>query len=80
MKSMMKNGLQKGLGALLAGRAEKFGGDRQAGVRDLLSEKQPSQRMSEPKEIGQLAAWLCHPIAHNITGTAIPIEGGWTSQ
>lgn len=61
-------------------RAEKFGGDRQAGVRDLLSEKQPSQRMSEPKEIGQLAAWLCHPITHNITGTAIPIEGGWTSQ
>ena len=31
-------------------------------------------------EIGQLVAWLCHPIAHNITGSAIPIEGGWTSQ
>jgi 3-hydroxybutyrate dehydrogenase len=36
--------------------------------------------MSKPSEIGQLCAWLCHPVAHNITGSAIPIEGGWTSQ
>lgn len=61
-------------------RAAAFNGDREAGVRDLLREKQPSQRMSTPAEIGQLTAWLCHPIAHNITGSAIPIEGGWTSQ
>jgi 3-hydroxybutyrate dehydrogenase len=49
-------------------------------VRELLREKQPSLRTSKPAEIGQLVAWLCHPIAHNITGSAIPIEGGWTSQ
>jgi 3-hydroxybutyrate dehydrogenase len=61
-------------------RAMACGGDREAGVRDLLREKQPSQRTSKPAEIGQLVAWLCHPIAHNITGSAIPIEGGWTSQ
>jgi 3-hydroxybutyrate dehydrogenase len=61
-------------------RAAAFNGDREAGVRDLLREKQPSQRTSQPAEIGQLTAWLCHPIAHNITGSAIPIEGGWTSQ
>ncbi|MCA3001930.1 MAG: 3-hydroxybutyrate dehydrogenase [Burkholderiales bacterium] len=61
-------------------RAARHGGDREAGVRELLQEKQPSLRTSKPAEIGQLAAWLCHPIAHNITGSAIPIEGGWTSQ
>jgi 3-hydroxybutyrate dehydrogenase len=61
-------------------RAAAFGGDRAAGERDLLKEKQPSMRTSLPSEIGELAAWLCHPIAHNITGTAIPIDGGWTSQ
>ena len=61
-------------------RAAALGGDREAGVRELLREKQPSLRTSKPAEIGQLAAWLCHPIAHNITGSAIPIEGGWTSQ
>ena len=61
-------------------RAAALNGDREAGVRELLREKQPSQRTSKPAEIGQLVAWLCHPIAHNITGSAIPIEGGWTSQ
>ncbi|OHC71484.1 MAG: 3-hydroxybutyrate dehydrogenase [Rhodocyclales bacterium RIFCSPLOWO2_02_FULL_63_24] len=64
----------------IAARAASFGGDREAGIRDLVSEKQPSRRMSAPAEIGQLTAWLCHPIAHNITGTSIPVEGGWTSQ
>ena len=61
-------------------RAEKYGGDRNRGVADLLSEKQPSKRMTEPSELGDLAAWLCHRAAHNITGAAIPVDGGWTSQ
>ena len=57
-----------------------YGGDLDAGMREFLKEKQPSMRTSKPAEIGQLVVWLCHPIAHNITGTAIPIDGGWTSQ
>ena len=61
-------------------RATQFGGDRDKGIADLLSEKQPSQRLSDPSEIGALALWLCAPIAHNVTGTAIPIDGGWTAQ
>ncbi|MCI2399009.1 3-hydroxybutyrate dehydrogenase [Aliiroseovarius subalbicans] len=61
-------------------RAEAFGGDRDKGIADLLSEKQPSQRTSDPAEIGALALWLCDPIAHNVTGTTIPIDGGWTAQ
>ncbi len=64
----------------IAMRAAKQGGDRDAGVRDLLSEKQPSGRMTAPEEIGQLALWLCHPAAHNLTGASIPVDGGWTSQ
>ena len=61
-------------------RAKAHGGDRAAGVADLLSEKQPSQRMARPEDIGALALYLCSPHAHNITGTAIPIDGGWTAQ
>ncbi len=61
-------------------RAEAHGGDRDAGVADLLSEKQPSLRMSDPAEIGALALWLCNPLAHNVTGATIPIDGGWTAQ
>ena len=61
-------------------RVDKHDGDRVAGIADLLSEKQPSQRMSTPGDIGALALWLCNPAAHNITGTAIPVDGGWTAQ
>jgi 3-hydroxybutyrate dehydrogenase len=61
-------------------RVDQHGGDRAAGIADLLSEKQPSQRMSTPSDIGALALWLCNPAAHNITGTAIPVDGGWTAQ
>lgn len=55
-------------------------GDRVAGVADLLSEKQPSHRMSTPEEIGAVAVFLCSRAAHNITGASIPVDGGWTAQ
>jgi 3-hydroxybutyrate dehydrogenase len=61
-------------------RVDQFNGDRAAGIADLLSEKQPSRRMSTPNDIGALALWLCNPAAHNVTGTAIPVDGGWTAQ
>lgn len=61
-------------------RAAAHGGDRDAGIAELLAEKQPSQRTSDPSEIGALALWLCNPVAHNITGTSIPVDGGWTAQ
>lgn len=61
-------------------RAERFGGDRDAGIADLLAEKQPSRRTSQPEEVGALALWLAHSMSHNITGAAIPIDGGWTAQ
>jgi 3-hydroxybutyrate dehydrogenase len=61
-------------------RAAQFGGDREAGIRDLLHEKQPSGRTSTPDEIAQTVLWLCDPAAHNLTGAAIPIDGGWTAQ
>lgn len=61
-------------------RATELGTDRETATASLLAEKQPSQRISDPAEIGQLAVWLSNPIAHNITGTSIPIDGGWTAQ
>jgi 3-hydroxybutyrate dehydrogenase len=61
-------------------RAADHGGDRDAAIASLLAEKQPSRRTSDPSEIGMLAAWLCDPRAHNITGATIPVDGGWTAQ
>ncbi len=60
--------------------ARQGGGSRDDGVRALLSEKQPSLRMTLPAEIGALAVFLCRREAHNITGAALPVDGGWTAQ
>jgi len=47
---------------------------------DLLAEKQPSERFTTVEQIGALAVFLCGDGAANITGAAIPIDGGWTAQ
>lgn len=60
--------------------ARRDGGSREAGIRALLSEKQPSLRMSQPAEIADTVLWLCRREAHNITGTSIAIDGAWTAQ
>jgi len=51
-----------------------------AATASLLEETQPTLRTSDAAEIGQLALWLTNPIAHNITGTSIPVDGGWTAR
>jgi len=47
---------------------------------DLLVEKQPSERFTTVEQIGALAVFLCGDGAANMTGAAIPIDGGWTAQ
>jgi len=61
-------------------RAQALGVPREDAVRDLLREKQPSLRTSLPEEIARVVLWLCEPAAHNLTGAAIPVDGGWTAQ
>jgi 3-hydroxybutyrate dehydrogenase len=64
----------------IAERREQLGLSTAAALDALLAEKQPSRRLSSPTEVARLAVWLCAPAAHNITGTSIPIDGGWTAQ
>jgi 3-hydroxybutyrate dehydrogenase len=64
----------------IAERRSQMGISTEAAIEAMLSEKQPSRRLSSPAEIARLAVWLCDPAAHNITGSAIPIDGGWTAQ
>jgi len=44
---------------------------------DKLSKTQPIGRMAQPKEIAQLALYLCSDEASFITGTDYPIDGGF---
>ena len=64
----------------IIGRARALGVDIEAGGRDLLAEKQPSRQFVTVDELGQLALFLCSAAAGQITGSAIPIDGGWTAQ
>lgn len=49
-------------------------------IRDVLLAAQPTRRFVQPGQIGALAAFLCSPAASEITGTAIPVDGGWTAH
>lgn len=60
--------------------AKRAGGDRDAGIAELLSEKQPSLRMTQTSDLGALAVFLCGHAAQNLTGATIPVDGGWTAQ
>ena len=61
-------------------RAAKSGGDFAAGTRDLLSEKQPSKQLVTVDQLAAYIVFLCSDAAAQITGTALPLDGGWTAQ
>ena len=61
-------------------RAAQCGGDRSAGIRELLREKQPNLTLLPPERIGDITVFLCSDAAAGITGVALPVDGGWTAQ
>jgi 3-hydroxybutyrate dehydrogenase len=64
----------------IAARAQQLGVGHEQGGRALLAEKQPSQQFVTVEQIGALAVFLCSEAAAQITGAALPIDGGWTAQ
>jgi len=46
----------------------------------LLDEKQPSRTFVTPEQLAGTVAFLCSPMADQITGTAIAVDGGWTAR
>jgi 3-hydroxybutyrate dehydrogenase len=61
-------------------RAAKQGISIEDASKDLLSEKQPSQRFATPEQIGATVLFLCSDAASSITGISLPVDGGWTAQ
>lgn len=61
---------------------QRFGGgisEREALERAFL-DTMPTRRFIDPSEIGQLCTFLCSDAARSITGSVIPIDGGWTAH
>ena len=65
------------IAAAMAARGET---DRDAAVADFLAEKQPTRRFVAPEKVAAMAAFLCGPDADDITGAAIPLDGGWSAS
>jgi 3-hydroxybutyrate dehydrogenase len=61
---------------LVAQRMES-GKSEQEATREYLAQRQPSKRFVDPKDVGQLAAFLCSDGARDITGGPVAIDGGW---
>jgi 3-hydroxybutyrate dehydrogenase len=60
--------------------AKARGISREAVIRDVLLAAQPTRRFAEVEEIGALAVFLSGPGGRSITGTALPVDGGWTAH
>jgi 3-hydroxybutyrate dehydrogenase len=60
--------------------AKARGITREHVIRDVLLAAQPNKRFAEVDELGALAVFLCGPGGRSITGTALPVDGGWTAH
>jgi 3-hydroxybutyrate dehydrogenase len=65
---------------LITQRAQDAGVSEEALTADFLKARQPSKRFVQPSKVGALAAFLCSDDAGDITGTPIPIDGGWQAR
>jgi len=49
-------------------------------IRDVILAPQPTKAFVTVEQVAALAVYLCGPMADQITGAALPIEGGWTAR
>jgi 3-hydroxybutyrate dehydrogenase len=53
---------------------------REQVIRDVLLAQQPNKRFATVEELGALTVFLASDGAASITGTALPLDGGWTAH
>ena len=61
-------------------RAKERGLSREAAIKDVILERQPSKEFVKVEEVAALTAFLCGDAAASITGAAYNIDGGWVAQ
>jgi 3-hydroxybutyrate dehydrogenase len=53
---------------------------REEVVKNILLAQQPNKRFATVEELGALTVFLCGPGGASMTGTALPVDGGWTAH
>jgi 3-hydroxybutyrate dehydrogenase len=66
--------------AQIDGQAKAHGIPREQVIRDVLLAQQPNKRFATVEELGALTVFLASDAAASITGTALPVDGGWTAH
>jgi 3-hydroxybutyrate dehydrogenase len=66
--------------AQIEGQAKAHGIPREQVIRDVLLAQQPNKRFAGVDELGALTVFLASEAAASITGTALPVDGGWTAH
>jgi 3-hydroxybutyrate dehydrogenase len=66
--------------AQIDGQAKAHGIPRDQVIRDVLLAQQPNKRFAMVEELGALSVFLASDAAASITGTALPVDGGWTAH
>ncbi|MDT0618606.1 3-hydroxybutyrate dehydrogenase [Salinisphaera sp. P385] len=64
----------------IADTAKARGISEDAVVRDVLLAAQPTKSFVTTDQLAGLALFLCSDVAASITGTALPVDGGWVAQ
>lgn len=65
--------------ARLEAERARSGLSRSEAERAFLATRQPSGRFVAPERVAALVALLCGPAGADITGSAIPLDGGWSA-
>ena len=60
--------------------AERVGMNWEEAKDYLLGKRQPNKRLIETEEVASIVVNLCQEKASSITGSTIPVDGGWTAQ
>lgn len=60
--------------------AKARGISEEAVIRDVLLHAQPTRQFVTTEQLGALAVFLCTNSAASMTGTALPVDGGWTAH
>jgi 3-hydroxybutyrate dehydrogenase len=54
--------------------------DRETAEREFLARRQPTGRFIAGEHVAELIIFLCSPAGRDITGSALPMDGGWLAS